>query len=338
MKTDILYYFVALPVLSFLLTCAVRKLTKRADFVDIPNHRSSHSVPTPKGGGIAIMVTMLLAFAYAYRVGHINSVYFWSLMCVIPVAAISLVDDAVSLSPKVRLVVQVASACLALLSIGGVTKIEFVIFKFTGLWANVVCIVAIVWLTNLYNFMDGIDGYAGSEAVFVGLAAYYILNCLSGLIIALTVTGFLFLNWHKATIFMGDIGSASLGFVFAVLSVLSAEREVFLVWPMMLALFWFDASLTLIRRVIKREKLSQAHKSHEYQKLLKLGYSHSQIVIMGMVVNLFTLVLLLCTPNHLLFYALLAECVVLTILVLLIDRRVDDLAITANQHGIDRHF
>jgi Fuc2NAc and GlcNAc transferase len=163
----------------------------------------------------------------------------------------------------------------------------------------------IVYFINIYNFIDGIDGYAGAQAIFLGLAGYMIWGDLHFLILVASVSGFLILNWHKAKIFMGDVGSTLLGYNVAIFVIYYQNSSIqsitdmtpdngtsVLVWGVLFGMFWVDATLTILRRYFNAEELSKPHKKHFYQRLVQSGYSHSKVVTLAMMVNvvLFSLV------------------------------------------------
>ncbi|MBT8348327.1 MAG: glycosyl transferase, partial [Sulfurovum sp.] len=177
------------------------------------------------------------------------------------------------------------------------SSIDFILFEIHGWWLNVIAFLAIVWLTNLYNFLDGIDGYAGTEAVMVGLGLFLFFHYPLGLVIVAASLGFLLFNWHQASIFMGDIGSTTLGFIFAVFVFFDTSHGNIYVWLILLSLFWFDATLTLIRRYRNGEKITQAHKKHAYQRLTQSGWGHDKVVLFSIGFNLIFLVLLYFMEN-----------------------------------------
>ena len=301
-------------------TYFIREVALKKELLDHPNERSSHTAPTPKGGGLAIMVTFYLALGYLYFIHAVDARLFFALLSALPVIVVSLIDDIRPLSAKVRFSFQFFSGLLALYALGGVETLNFSLFNVNGIWLNVIALVGIVWMTNLYNFLDGIDGYAAGEALFVALAIFLLFGNILTLILALSVAGFLLFNWHKASIFMGDVGSAPLGFIFAILMLYDANSPHFLAWLILLSLFWFDATYTLIRRALNREKLSQAHKKHLYQRLNQAGFSHDKVVLMGLVFNLGLLLMLFLLPENLYFYLFSLLLVLLYGLTKVVDR------------------
>jgi len=301
------------------MTFLIRYIANKKELFDHPNERSSHTMPTPKGGGLAIMIAFYLGLTYLYLQAHIDSEFYFALVSSLPVIIISLLDDIYHLSARIRLGVQFGSAAAALYLIGGVDTICLGSFSLSGNWLNFIALLGIVWMTNLYNFLDGIDGYAGSEALFAGAAAYLLFGNETALLVASAAAGFLLLNWHKASIFMGDVGSAPLGFIFAVLMLHDAGSPHFMGWMMLLSLFWFDATLTLLRRAKKREKLSQPHKKHAYQRLNQAGLAHDKVVLLAIGLNLLIFTVLYLTPEKGYLYLFLALIVLLYSLTKRID-------------------
>lgn len=304
---------------ALLLTVTIRHIARKKELLDHPNARSSHTRPTPKGGGLAIMVTFYAALAYLYTEAMLDPKLFFALLSALPVVIISLIDDIYPLSARLRLGIQLLSAAIALYALGGVETLDLSRFSFSGIWLNLVALFVIVWMSNLYNFIDGIDGYAASQAIIVGLGAYLLLDSFSGLLVAAASAGFLLFNWHKASIFMGDVGSAPLGFIFAVLMLYDAGTPNFLAWMMLLSLFWFDATLTLLRRLKRGEKLSVAHKKHAYQRLTQVGYSHDKVVLLSIGINLLIIAALFISSQESYLYLFLVLLVLLYTLTKLID-------------------
>lgn len=311
--------YVATFVIAVLGTFAIRYFAHKKELLDHPNERSSHNVPTPKGGGLAIMLVFYGVLIYLRFLDQVDTRLFYALLTATPVIVVSLVDDIYPLSAKIRFGVQLLSAAAALYCLGGIGSMNFALFYLHGLWLNIIALLGIVWMTNLYNFLDGIDGYAASEALFAGLAAYLLFGNDLALVLALAASGFLIFNWHKASIFMGDVGSAPLGFIFAVLMLYDAATPHFLGWLMLLSLFWFDATLTLIRRAKRGEKLSQAHKKHAYQRLNQAGFAHDKVVILSIVTNLLIFTALYFVPQEFYLYLFVLLLVLLYSLIKFID-------------------
>lgn len=303
--------------LSVVLTYVIKVYATHKAVFDIPNERSSHSRPTPRGGGLAIVIVFYIGLLYFKE--SIDSRLFYALLCAIPISFISFLDDIFTLSSKIRFFIQSVSAGMVLYFLNGVSSIDFIFFEIHGWWVNVIAFLAIVWLTNLYNFLDGIDGYAGSEAVMVGLGILLFFHNPLGLVIVVASLGFLLFNWHQASIFMGDIGSATLGFIFAVFVFYDTSHGSIYIWMILLSLFWFDATLTLIRRYRNGESTTQAHKKHAYQRLTQSGWSHDKVVWFSIVFNLIFIVLLYFVENVLMVFML--NIIALYTIVKLIDAK-----------------
>ncbi|MFW5761991.1 MAG: MraY family glycosyltransferase [Cyclobacteriaceae bacterium] len=276
-------------VLSFLLTGLYRKFALKKAILDVPNERSSHSVPTPRGGGLAIVIAFYLGVGYLFFKGDMDQKLFFALLTGIILVITGLFDDILSLTPLLRFSIQILVSGLAIYILGGLQTLElgFAVIN-QPILLSIVAIIGMVWFINLYNFIDGIDGYAGMQAVFVGLAIYFFTKSTTALILAIATLGFMPWNWQKAKIFMGDAGSTMLGFVIAVLGIYYQNTGSFslVFWLVVTALFWFDASFTLFLRWKNKEKLSEAHRKHLYQRLVRSGWSHQQVVLLGLGLNL----------------------------------------------------
>lgn len=269
--------YIGLFLLSLFLTYIIKYYAIKKEILDIPNERSSHASPTPRGGGLAIVISFYVGLFFFKE--QVSSELFLALFAGLPIVIISLLDDLLTLSSKVRLFIQGLSAILALYLLGGVNHLDFGIIEFSGVWLNVFAFFIIVWLTNLYNFLDGIDGYAASQTVTLGVGLSLLLfNPLGYVLVAISL-GFLVFNWHKASIFMGDVGSASLGFIIAVLLFSNSSGENIYFWFIALSLFWIDGSITLLRRFINGEKVMKAHKKHAFQRLVQSGFSHTLVTV-----------------------------------------------------------
>lgn len=309
-------------LVSLMLTWGIKNYAIRKAILDHPNERSSHTMPTPRGGGLAIVVSFYLGTGYLYATHTLEPKLFYAFLSALPLIVVSLLDDLYTIGSKIRLATQLLASILALGALGGLEVLSFSFVELHGWWLNILIVLGMVWLINLYNFLDGIDGYAGSEAVFLGIAAAILFKYGIGWIIAAGALGFLMFNWQKAKVFMGDIGSTFLGFVFAVLMIDSLNHhESLFSWLILLGLFWVDATLTLIRRAKKGEPLSTAHRKHAYQRITQAGWSHQKTVITGMGINIVGLIPLfwLHASSYLALYCL-VYLLGLYLLVRLIDK------------------
>lgn len=303
--------------IAFLFTWVIKQYAIKKSIIDIPNERSSHKTPTPRGGGLAIVLAFYIGLFWFQN--YISSNLFLALFSSLPIVIVSLLDDIVTISSKSRLIVQSFSALLALYFLGGVSLIDFGLFQLVGWWVNLIAFVSILWLTNLYNFLDGIDGYAGSEALFIGIAMYLLFENPLGLVIAVSSFGFLLFNWQKASIFMGDVGSATLGFLFAVFCFSNTSGSNIYTWLILLSLFWFDATLTLVARIKNNEAITTPHKKHLYQRLTQSGWSHQKVVIYSIGFNFLMLLIMIYFNKH--DYIFLFEIIVLLFISYLIEKR-----------------
>jgi Fuc2NAc and GlcNAc transferase len=288
-------------MLSLALTYIVKEHAIKNSLLAEINDRSSHAVPTPHGGGIAIATTWFLGLTYLFFNEHIDPALYYALMSGVFISVVSYLDDLYELSAKVRLAIQTIVAILGLFFLGGLQEIDLFFFSIENqVITNVFSFFMIVWFINLYNFLDGIDGYAGSESIFLGVAGFLLFGGDHFLVLISAVLGFLIWNWHKAKIFMGDVGSTLLGYTVAIFTIYYANEEAsnFWIWITLFGLYWFDATLTLFRRYRNGEKLSQAHKKHAYQRLHQSNWTHSKIVIFSILLNfvLFSLVYLIPSP------------------------------------------
>jgi Fuc2NAc and GlcNAc transferase len=284
-------------VAAALLTGLVRRIAAGRGVLDVPNPRSSHQVPTPRGGGLAIVVvttTCLLVLA-------LRGLFRWDVLAALTggglvVALVGFVDDRRSLSAAVRLGVHFSAALWALLCLGGLPPLDVRGVVFAPGWVGYALgALGIVWTLNLFNFMDGIDGIAASEAAFVALGGAA-LSALAGgtaevtfggLLLGAACLGFLTWNWPPARIFLGDVGSGYLGYVLAVLALAAARANPTALWTWLVlgGVFFVDATLTLFRRTARGERIHQAHRSHAYQLLAQRWGSHRRVTLTVTAVN-----------------------------------------------------
>jgi len=292
--------YLGLFLLSFALTYIIKEIAIKKSLVAEVNERSSHTTPTPHGGGIAIAFTWFSGISYLFYTNSIEPSLYFALMVGIIISVVSYVDDLIELSPKLRLFTQSLVAFLGLYFLGGFEQFNLFLFTIENpFFTNIFAFFMIVWFINLYNFLDGIDGYAGSEALFLALAAFTLFGGAHFLVLVAAVLGFLVWNWHKAKIFMGDVSSTLLGYNVAIFTIFYANEQSsnFWIWIILFSLFWFDATLTLVRRYKNGEKLSQAHKKHAYQRLVQSGWAHDKVVMASIFVNGLLLALVYFIPS-----------------------------------------
>ena len=271
------------------------------------NERSSHTIPTPHGGGIAIAITWFIGLFYLYFAGQIEQNLFYALLFGAVISIVSFFDDIYELSPKLRLIVQALIATGGLYFLGGFETLTFGIFDIQNhIFTNIFAFFMIIWFINLYNFLDGINGYAGSEAVFLAVAGFILFGGNHFLVLAMAVLGFLYWNWNKAKIFMGDVGSTLLGYNIAIFTIYYTNQEPtnFWLWIILFGVYWFDATLTLLRRKLNKEKLSQAHKKHAYQRLTQAGWSHYKVTNYSIGLNLLLFLIVYFVSNTFLAFVL----------------------------------
>jgi len=284
---------VAAALISYFGIDLFRRFSLKRNWVDVPNERSSHQVATPRGGGLVVATVCLVGYSIlgllapaGFSLGYIIGATL--------VAAVSWLDDVYSIAFGWRLLVHFAAAALIVATCGywqvvylpTIGEISF------GAWGSFITVIWIVWVINAYNFMDGIDGIAVIQAL-VAAAAWVVIASQSGaavfffffLVLFGSCLGFLFHNWSPARIFMGDVGSAFLGFTFAAAPLILTRESVFqaslfpilavlILWP-----FLFDTVLTIFRRLLKGKRIWSAHRDHLYQGLVIAGHKHSRVSI-----------------------------------------------------------
>jgi Fuc2NAc and GlcNAc transferase len=284
---------------SFALTAWLLRHSRISQLVDRPNPRSSHSTPTPRGGGLSMVAVTTCGTIILYAAGWL-SVPLAAVLILggLSVAAVGFWDDVRSAPIAVRMSVHIGAALLAVYCLGGTSAIrvgEFVVDL--GAIGPALSVLAIVWILNLFNFMDGIDGIAASEAAFVlfgaaglGLFVAHVspAEVAPTLIVGAACLGFLMWNWPPAAIFMGDVGSGYLGYAIAVLAIESFQTSAINVyaWLILGGVFIVDATLTLLRRLLRRERVYQAHRTHAYQWLARRWGSHATVTIAVIIIDL----------------------------------------------------
>lgn len=297
--------------------------SKKKQVFDIPNERSSHQTPTPVGGGLVIVIISLGLFLI-YLLLNDKEVPWTYFGGAVLIAVISWLDDLYSIPAFIRFFCHSVAALFVILGLGIIDNIYLPVFGsfqfgnyVYGLW-----FLWIVWLINAYNFMDGIDGIAGIQAVSAGIG-WGLLGLMQGIeetaffgfLLAISCVGFLIYNWQPAKIFMGDVGSAFLGFTFAVFPLFPAGHKqsdsgtFLLVSVLFVWLFLFDSVRTFFVRLFKGEPVWKAHRQHIYQKLVIEGFSHQFVAVVYGVLSFFIAMLTVLrlyfgVPNDLFLYIL----------------------------------
>jgi Fuc2NAc and GlcNAc transferase len=286
------------PILSlFTSLLAVWFIKKRFSnqLIDIPNDRSSHTQPTPRGGGLGFIIAFALLAPLVLPVTALPSFY----LTLTPLVVVGLVDDKQGVTSKVRYLVQFLTASIAIGFLGAFTQPWLTNLGLAGqVVAVVLTLVGFTAIINFYNFMDGLDGLvAGCSLVQISFLALY-LNQPHLWVLAAGILGFLYWNWSPAKIFMGDCGSTFLGAIIAFS--LIAVKDPMIAWSalgIVLPLVT-DAIYTLARRLLRKENIFQAHRSHLYQRLQQTGISHSTVASLYIGVNL-AIGLLIYTTSYL---------------------------------------
>jgi UDP-GlcNAc:undecaprenyl-phosphate/decaprenyl-phosphate GlcNAc-1-phosphate transferase len=279
--------FLLLAALSYISVIYIRHLALHHQILDHPNERSSHSIPMPRGGGLAIVFLVLGISLWVANQVEINRSVIYVVLGTI-LALVGWRDDIFSLSPNYRFVVQGLVAIISILAMGyfKIVRIPLLGEINLGTFGIVITFLWIIGMINAYNFMDGIDGMAGGVALVAGLGWMILSSNVDNpfvfwvaLSIAATSLGFLAHNWSPAKIFMGDVASTFLGYSFAVLPLLSADQSgdaltigTLLMWTVIM-----DTFVTFLRRLVKRENVFSGHRSHLFQQLVLGGYRHETI-------------------------------------------------------------
>ena len=283
-------------VIAYMLTAWIRGFALKKGILDIPNPRSSHVVATPRGGGMAFVIVFLVAvltFVFLFP----SSRDFWIALLGggALVSIVGWIDDRRRLSSWIRLFFYGLAIVWAVYWIGGLPQLRIGIATIRlGLLGYGVAWFVTFTFVNLYNFMDGIDGLATGEGLVVSIAAGGILAiagdwelAIACWVLAAALAGFLRWNWPPAKIFMGDVGSNFLGFVFCILMIASENRGSMpvLVWVILLSVFWIDGVATLTKRLLHGKPPYEAHREHAYQRAVQTGYSHQQVTTTIMLIN-----------------------------------------------------
>lgn len=291
------YILITVCAIAWMLTWSVRHYAFNRNIMDQPNHRSSHAVPTPRGGGLAFVAVFIFTFPVLVQWGLTTWAGSLPLMGAgLFIALLGFLDDHRPIAAHWRFLGHCLACLLAVYWLGGMPSI--VVLKWVmpaTLLLDGLAVLYLIWLLNLYNFMDGIDGIAGLETVSVclSIAGVYWFSGAPNLVVlplvlAASVGGFLFWNLPPARIFMGDVGSGFLGFILGVLSIQSAavNRAYFWSWLILLGVFIVDATLTLLQRLCRRQKIYEAHRSHAYQHAARHFGRHLPVTLAVFIINI----------------------------------------------------
>ena len=284
-------------LLSWMLTGWMRRFALRSDLIDRPNARSSHSVPTPRGGGVAIVVTFLGMVLGLRAAGHLEPKLCLAILgSGLIVATLGYCDDRAPLEARWRFLGHAVATATVIVCLGPLPPVPILGITFDlGFVAVVLSALYLLWSINLFNFMDGIDGIASLEAISVTLGgawAWWLVNPAGdwpvAVLFAASVAGFLIWNLPPAKIFMGDAGSGFLGLIVALLALWSARTEAHLFWSWFIlgGCFMVDATTTLVRRVKRGERFNVAHRSHAYQYASRKHRSHKIVSLAVALINI----------------------------------------------------
>ncbi len=274
------------PVIALLVTASAITFILYSKFSksiqDIPNERSLHSKPVPRTGGVGILVGVFAGWSLMF-----TALAWWLVLPLLGLFAVSMLDDIHNLSVKRRLLAHLMTAGILVVGSGVVTQ--------SGWLVAAILFFFVVWMTNLYNFMDGSDGLAGGMALF-GFASYGIAAFLAhevvlawaNLTIAAAALGFLIFNFHPAKIFMGDAGSIPLGFLAVGMGVWGWQLGTWSMWFPLLVFspFIVDATVTLVKRTLRGSKITEAHREHYYQRAIQMGAGHRNVALVEYVLML----------------------------------------------------
>lgn len=295
----ILLFLLCIGFLSFGLTGLIRRYALSRELMDVPNARSSHSVPTPRGGGVAIVISFLISLPVLllFELLPMNQLLSFVTAGVV-VATIGFVDDHGHIAARWRLLAHFLASATGLYFLGGFPAIQIFGFELQLGWlGHILALIYLVWMLNLYNFMDGIDGIAGIEVATVCLGGFLLFlmgdfttfaEQLTVMTLGVASLGFLIWNFPPAKIFMGDAGSGFIGLMLGLFSIAAAhvDQSLFWGWLVLLGVFIVDATVTLVRRAISGRAVYEAHRSHAYQYLSRKMGSHKSVSVAVGIINL----------------------------------------------------
>lgn len=287
--------FICAFVLAYVLTAGLRRYALANSLMDIPNQRSSHTVPTPRGGGVAVVISFVSALGILYWFHEVETSLLLPITAGVGVAIVGFLDDHGHIAARWRLLAHFCAAVVAVYGLGGLAPLELVGSAYSlGVVGNIIAVFFLVWMLNLYNFMDGIDGIASIQVIStcLGGALLYVLTGqpvvgVLPIVLACCAAGFLVWNFPPARIFMGDAGSGFLGFVLGVLALQAGwvDSPLFFSWLILLGVFIVDATFTLLVRLLRGERVYEAHRSHAYQHAAISCNSHMKVTMTVLLIN-----------------------------------------------------
>ncbi|MFA5040790.1 MAG: glycosyltransferase family 4 protein [Bdellovibrionales bacterium] len=309
--------------LVLMLTNYVRDILLKHRAVDVPNNRSLHTIPVPRGGGWALLAIFLPALTGAIIFLDADIRHVGLVLAVFLLAAISWIDDRKNISPAMRLSFHILAACLGSFSF---PPQEMMLGGIVPFWLDrTLMILGWAWFINLYNFMDGIDGITSVETISIATGLYVVWT-LSGvndpfvgfllLILIGGCMGFLAHNWHPAKIFLGDIGSIPLGYLVGFCLISAATRGYWAAAVILPLYYLADSTITIVQRAFRGEKIWQAHRGHFYQRAALGAKSHSKVVILIVAANIG----LIATAALSVFQAAVGLCISILIVALLLGK------------------
>ncbi|HLG86122.1 MAG TPA: glycosyltransferase family 4 protein [Alphaproteobacteria bacterium] len=285
---------VAIGIASLALTYLARSILLRRAILDLPNARSSHTVPTPRGGGWGLMLALLPAWIWSTaRAGRLNDpAEILLILGAVALMAVSWIDDRRGLGPAPRFAAQAVAVGLVMAALPRDLSLTAGLLPLP--LDRLAAGLAWLWFVNLFNFMDGIDGIAGGSAAAMGIGIMLVsmlhgpheLQAFRGAAIAAASVGFLVWNWQPAKIFLGDVGSVPLGYLLG-FELMQLAMDAGQVAALIIALYYLaDATITLLRRAGRRERIWQAHREHFYQRAVRGGRSHAQVAAAALLIQL----------------------------------------------------
>lgn len=292
------WVFAVTGIVSWIFTGVLRRYALAKSLMDVPNERSSHTVPTPRGGGLSIVLTFLAGLIFLWMNSLLGNMAFIALSGAgLGIALIGFIDDHGHIAARWRLLSHFMLAGWLIYWLGGLPPLVLFgsVYDF-GMAGDLLSVIAFVWLLNLYNFMDGIDGIAGVEALSSTLLSGMMMILVFdnqaiasvNFLMLAAVSGFLVWNLPPAKIFMGDAGSGFLGLMLSALMLLNTHiaPQMFWAWLILLGVFIVDATFTLTRRLLRGDRIYEAHRSHAYQFASRKYGSHLPVTLAVLLINI----------------------------------------------------